>query len=173
MGLKETYESWQFRPIRDVPSENTPKTQAEGKITIPSASLEADYDTFQFRPVGTLPANATPKRQANGEVAMNFLSNDVQEEIRNRTPGNKVVTQATADNATNGTFKQSVLTQYYTNLTNNTLFSNFKSRLVHIYNNNNSYTTQTSQAGTPGVLNINGQVSSQTGPGANFINLNS
>jgi hypothetical protein len=103
MGLKEMYESWNFRPV-----------------------MEGDGNT--------------PRNQAEGLVAVDFLPNTYQTEVRNRTPGNKTVTQATADDATNGTFntttgpnKLSAFAQY-TRLFGNTTLTRYKSKIVHKYN---------------------------------------
>jgi hypothetical protein len=79
MGLKELYETWQFRPIMNG-------------------------------------ANNTPPKQSEGEVAVDYLPNEYQAEIRNRTPGDKVVVQATDDDDTKGMFNKESAFKYYSTL---------------------------------------------------------
>lgn len=119
MGLKETYESWAFRPIAGVGASDTPVKQSEGDV-----SVNFLQDTYQ------------PSKEVN------------------RTPGDKVVTQATEDNATAGIFKQEAL-GYYSTLIGSTL-KTYKSNVVHKYNNTNAtYLESTQVRNSPGALYIN------------------
>jgi len=118
MGLKEMYESWEFKP-----------TMAG--------------------------ANNTPQKQTEGDVAVDFLPNTYQTEVRNRTPGDKVVTQATVDDTTTGTFSTTSAFRYYTTLFSSPL-KTFKSKVVHLYNaqgtDSSKYITSDAIKNTPGAL---------------------
>lgn len=119
MGLKETYESWAFRPLKDVNSDGTPRNQSEGKFSV------------------------------------DFLPNTYQKEVRNRTPGDKTVTQAATDDATYGTFNTTSAFKYYSTLFKGPLRS-FRSKIVHLYdaqgNDNSKYVTSNDIRNTPGAL---------------------
>jgi len=91
------------------------------------------YNTWAFKPVMSGNGN-NPINQSEGKVRVDYLPNTYQTEVRNRTPGDKVVNQATADDATNGTFKTDTAFKYYTTLTTNTRLTQYKSKLVHRYN---------------------------------------
>lgn len=119
MGLKELYEGWAFRPLKDVNQDGTPKKQSEGKFSV------------------------------------DFLPNTYQTEIRNRTPGDKIVTQAATDDATNGTFNTTTAFKYYSTLFGGPLRT-FKSKIVHLYDAQGAeeakYVTSNSIRNTPGAL---------------------
>lgn len=104
MGLKETYETWTFKPIAGAGNADTPRNQAEGKVKV------------------------------------DYLPNTYQDGLTNRAPQDKVVTQATADDATNGAFNTAAL-GYYSTLVDSPL-KLFKSQEVHKYKINGNYTTQ-------------------------------
>lgn len=123
--------------------------------------LEDIYRTWTFKPIAGVGASDTPVKQAEGRVAVDFLPNTYQTEVRNRTPNNKVVVQATRDDATNGTFRTTTAFNYYTTLYNNNSLRNFKSKVVHLYNaqgtTNEKYITSNVIRNTPGALyNTNG-----------------
>jgi len=118
MGLKEIYESWNFRPVMNG-------------------------------------ANKTPRDQKDGKIAVDFLPNTYQTEVRNRAPGDVVVSQATEDDATKGSFNQQAL-KYYSTLIASPL-KTFKSKVVHKYNAQGTsdvakYTTTSEIKDTPGAL---------------------
>ena len=104
MGLKETYETWTFKPLKDTGNADTPPNQSEGKVNV------------------------------------DYLPNTYQSGLANRTPQDKVVTQATADDATNGAFNSTAF-GYYSTLVDSPL-KLFKSQEVHKYKINGNYTTQ-------------------------------
>ena len=116
--------------------------------------LKEIYDSWQFRPIMG-GANKTPKEQKDGKVSVDFLPNTYQTEVRNRTPGDKVVSQATADDATNGTFSTNSAFKYYSTLFNSPL-KTFKSKVVHLYNaqgnDTSKYATSNEVKNTPGAL---------------------
>jgi len=78
-----------------------------------------------------------------------------QTEVRNRTPGDKVVNQATADDATNGTFSTTSAFKHYSTLYSSPL-KTFKSKVVHLYNaqgnDNTQYVTSAEVRNTQGAL---------------------
>jgi hypothetical protein len=104
MGLKETYDTWTFKPLAGTGNADTPRNQSEGKVNV------------------------------------DYLPNTYQNGLTNRTPKDKVVTQATADNATNGKFNSAAL-GYYSTLIDSPL-KLFKSQEVHKYKIDRNYTTQ-------------------------------
>jgi hypothetical protein len=118
--------------------------------------LEDLYKDWQFKPI-LGGANKTPRDQASGTAAVDFLPNTYQAEVRNREFGDKVVTQATEDDKTNGTFKPDTAFRYYTRLFQSS-FRTFKSTIVHKYNaqgTNDSDKYESANKDTPGALYIN------------------
>jgi hypothetical protein len=98
-------------------------------------ALKDLYESWAFKPLAGVGAADTPIKQSEGNVAVNFLQDTYQprKEVKvNRTPGDKVVTQATADDATVGLFKPEAF-EYYSTLFASPL-KTFKSKLVHKYN---------------------------------------
>jgi hypothetical protein len=120
--------------------------------------LEELYKRWVFKNGNKLGATNTPREQSEGKVAVDFLPNTYQTEIRNRTPDDKVVTQATADDDTTGMFNKTTAFQYYSTIFNSPL-KRFKSRVVHLYNaqgtTEEKYITSTKVKNTPGALYIN------------------
>lgn len=116
--------------------------------------LKELYEGWNFRPIMN-GADNNPREQKEGNVAVDFLPNTYQAEIRNRTPGDTVVVQATADNATNGMFNPVSAFQYYTTLFNSPL-KTYKSQIVHQYNAQGTaeqkFTTSNQWKNEPGVL---------------------
>lgn len=104
-------------------------------------ALKDIYEKWAFRPLAGVGAGDTPIKQSEGKVKVDFLPNTYQTEVRNRAPGDKVVNQATADDATNGTFNSTSAFKYYSTLVNSPL-KTFKSRVVHKYNAQGVDTTQ-------------------------------
>ena len=117
------------------------------------------YNSWNFKSANTAGANKTPREVTEGKVAVDFLPNTYQTEVRNRTPQNKVVTQATADNATVGEFNTAAL-GYYSTLVNSPLKA-YKSRVIHKYNSatNKTFLDSTQIKNTPGALYISPEVS--------------
>ena len=117
-------------------------------------ALKDIYENWAFRPIAGAGAHDTPVKQSEGKVSVDFLPNTYQEEVVNRTPGDKVVTQATEDNATAGLFKQEAL-GYYSTLINSPL-KTYKSKVVHKFNSstNQKYLDSTQVRNTPGALYI-------------------
>ena len=113
------------------------------------------YNSWNFKSANTAGANKTPREVTEGKVAVDFLPNVYQTEVRNRTPRDKVVTQATADDTTNGTFSTTSAFKYYSALFNSPL-KTFKSRVVHLYNaqgkDSDKYVTSNQVKNTPGAL---------------------
>lgn len=118
------------------------------------------YNNWNFKPANSLGANKTPREQSQGKISVDFLPNIYQTEVRNRIPGDKVVTQASDDDSTNGTFNTISAFKYYSSLYNSPL-KTFKSKVVHLYNaqgnDNTQYVTSTEVRNTQGALyNTNG-----------------
>lgn len=119
------------------------------------------YNSWTFRQsqvVNATGGTRSPREQASGIAATDFLSNEYQTEVRNRTPGDKVVVQATGDDTTTGTFKPISALKRYSALVGNSLLTTFRSKVVHKYNAqgvnpNDKYITSDGIAGTPGALN--------------------
>jgi hypothetical protein len=129
------------------------------------------YNGWTFSTPNTL-GNKTPREQSSGSVAVDFLSNKYQTEVRNRTPGDKVVTHtnvAPDEDSTgqgNSTFNAYNLTQtdtkksglkYYSTLTGNTALIRWNGDLIQKYkaqtsNLNDKYSTSQSISDSPGVL---------------------
>jgi hypothetical protein len=113
------------------------------------------YNSWNFKNGNTLGTNKTPKEQTEGKVAVDFLPNTYQAEVKNRDPHNKTVTQASADDATNGTFNTTTAFKYYSTLVNSPL-KTFKSKVVHLYNaqgtDSTKYATSNQIRNTPGAL---------------------
>ena len=113
------------------------------------------YNSWNFKSANTAGANKTPREVTEGKVAVDFLPNTYQTEVRNRTPHDKVVTQATGDDATNGTFSTVSAFKYYSTLFNSPL-KTFKSKIVHLYNAQGTdatkYATSNQVKNTPGAL---------------------
>lgn len=103
--------------------------------------LKELYNNWNFKPLRGVGAGANPIKQSDGGVHVDFLPNTYQTEIRNRTPGDKVVSQATADDTTNGTFDTTSAFKYYSTLISSPL-KTFKSKVVHKYNAQGVDTTQ-------------------------------
>jgi hypothetical protein len=115
--------------------------------------LKEIYDDWQFKAGNSIGRDKTPKEQKDGRVAVDFLPNTYQTEVRNRTPGNKVVTQATADDATTGMFTATALGRY-TTLFQSSLRT-FKNKIVHKYNargTTDAAKYETANKNEPGVL---------------------
>jgi hypothetical protein len=104
-------------------------------------ALKDIYEKWAFRPLAGVGAGDTPVKQSEGKVKVDFLPNTYQTEVRNRTPGDKVVNQATVDDATNGTFNTTSAFKYYSTLYSSPL-KTFKSRVVHLYNAQGNDSTQ-------------------------------
>jgi hypothetical protein len=117
--------------------------------------LEDIYRTWQFKPIVGVGASETPVKQSEGRVAVDFLPNTYQTEVRNRAPRDTVVVQASADDATRGTFNTNTAFKYYTTLVNSPL-KTFKTKVVHLYNAqgtpNSKYVTSNLIRNTPGAL---------------------
>ena len=94
-------------------------------------ALKDIYEKWTFKPLAGVGAGDTPIKQSEGRVDIDFLPNNYQTGVTNRTPGNKVVTQATEDNKTNGKFTDQAL-GYYTRLYQSPARL-FKSKVVHLY----------------------------------------
>ena len=118
------------------------------------------YENWTFKPLRDVGNGGTPIKQAEGKFSVDYLPNTYQTEVKNREVGNKVVTQATEDDATNGTFNTDSAFKYYSTLVDT--FGRYKSRLVHQYNaqgknDNDRFVTSTSYRNAPGILyNTNG-----------------
>jgi len=116
-------------------------------------SLKDLYENWPFK-TGNQLGNKTPRDQAEGKIAVNFLQDNYQGGIKNRTPGDKVVTQATTDDATVGNFSSAAFSNY------SRLFMSpirtFKSKVVHLYNAQGTdaakYVTSDKIKKTPGAL---------------------
>jgi len=123
-------------------------------------SLKDLYENWPFKTGNTL-GNKNPRDQKEGKIAVNFLPNTYQDEVVNRIPGNKVVTQATADNTTVGTFNSAAL-GYYSTLVSSPLKA-YKSKVVHKYNSstNKTYLDETGVKNTPGALYISPEISAK------------
>jgi hypothetical protein len=121
-------------------------------------TLKELYETWTFKAGNKLGANKTPREQSEGDVAVDFLPNTYQTEVRNRTPGDKVVLQDSNPNGTNGTFNTESAFKYYSTLYNSPL-TLFKSRPVHIYNaqgtDKNKFITSDKYRNSPGALYTN------------------
>ena len=117
-------------------------------------ALKDIYESWAFRPIAGA-QNKNVRDQAEGKLAVDFLPNTYQTEVRNRTPGNKVVSQATGDDTTNGTFNTTSAFKYYSTLISSPL-KTFKSKVVHLYNaqgtDNAKYATSNQVRNTPGAL---------------------
>jgi hypothetical protein len=118
-------------------------------------ALKDIYDNWEFRPI-LAGINKTPREATEGKVAVDFLPNTYQTQVANRTPGDKVVTQATEDDQTLGSFNTSTAFGYFSTLYNSPL-KTFKSRLVHKYNNSDAgtYLDSTVVRNSPGALYSN------------------
>lgn len=117
-------------------------------------ALKDIYESWNFKPIvaGT---GKTPREQSEGKVAVDYLPNTYQTEVRNRTPGDKVVIQSTDDDATKGTFNTTSAFKYYSTLFTSPL-KTFKSKVVHLYNaqgtDTSKYITSNKVKDTPGAL---------------------
>lgn len=115
------------------------------------------YENWTFRPIMPGTGN-TPRDQSTGTVAVDFLPNTYQTEVRNRTPGDKTVTQATGESDTAGTFHTTTAFKYYSTLYSGPL-KTYKARQVHLYNAQGTdaqkYATSDAVRNTPGALYIN------------------
>lgn len=120
-------------------------------------SLKDLYENWPFKSLVGKEAN--PRTQSEGKVAVDFLSNTYQDGISTRTPGDKVVTQETKDNATFGKFN-SVALGYYSTLVSSPLRA-YKSKIVHKYNSstNKTYLDSTRVKNTPGALYTSPEIS--------------
>lgn len=126
-------------------------------------SLKDIYDNWKFNTGNSLGPNKGPREQSDGKVAVDFLPNTYQKEVRNRAPGSTEVVQATADDATAGTFNvessgQTILSAFkrYTALVTNSKWTYWHGNKVHNYNAqgtnpNDKYLTSTSVKDAPGV----------------------
>lgn len=118
-------------------------------------ALKDIYESWAFKPILGVGANDTPVKQSEGRVAVDYLPNTYQTEVRNRSPRDTVVTQATTDDATNGTFNTTTAFKYYSTLFNSPL-KTFKSKVVHLYNaqggDTAKYSTSNEIKNTPGAL---------------------
>jgi hypothetical protein len=118
-------------------------------------ALKDIYESWAFKPLAGVGAGANPIKQSEGKVAVDFLPNTYQTEVRNRTPGDKVVTQATGDDATAGTFRTEAALKYYSALYNSPL-KTFKGRVVQQYNaqgtDTNKYVSSAEVRNTQGAL---------------------
>lgn len=118
-------------------------------------ALKDIYENWSFKPILGVGANDTPVKQSEGRVAVDYLPNTYQTEVKNRAPRDTVVTQATADDATNGTFNTTSAFKYYSTLFNSPL-KTFKSKVVHLYNAQGTdtakYATSNEIKNTPGAL---------------------
>jgi hypothetical protein len=114
--------------------------------------LKETYLAWNFRPIMD-GQNKTPLEQKEGKVAVDFLPNDYQAEIRNRTPGDKVVVQATDDDDTKGMFNKESAFKYYS-----TLIGKY-STVAQLYKaqaeDTDTFTKSTSWSSAPGVLYSN------------------
>jgi len=121
-------------------------------------SLKDLYESWTFKAGNTL-GNKNPRDQKEGKIAVDFLPNTYQGEVANRAPGDTVVTQATADNATVGEFNSAAL-GYYSTLVSSPLKA-YKSRAIHKYNSdaNKKYLDSTEVRNTPGALYISPEIS--------------
>lgn len=114
-------------------------------------SLLDMYNNWKFKPLQGAGADATPTNQSAGKVAVDYLPNDYQKEVKNRTPGDKVVTQATADDTTVGAFNTTSAFKHYSTLIKNTTLTLWKNRTIHLYNAQGAnYTDKIKD--TPGAL---------------------
>ena len=122
-------------------------------------ALKDIYDNWAFKPLAGVGAAGNPRTQSEGKFSVDFLQNTYQNEVANRTPGDKVVTQATADNATVGEFNTAAL-GYYSTLVNSPLKA-YKSRVIHKYNSavNKTFLDSKQIKNTPGALYISPEVS--------------
>ncbi len=122
-------------------------------MTVPNSSAATSLLGGQTLAAGN------PRTQSEGKFSVDFLQNTYQNEVANRTPGDKVVTQATADNATVGEFNTAAL-GYYSTLVNSPLKA-YKSRVIHKYNSatNKTFLDSTQIKNTPGALYISPEVS--------------
>lgn len=118
-------------------------------------ALKDIYESWTFKPLTGIGANQTPVKQSEGKVAVDYLPNTYQTEVRNRTPQNTVVVQATEDDDTKGMFNKTSAFKYYTSLFNSPL-KTFKSKVVHLYNAQGTdatkYVTSNNVRNTPGAL---------------------
>ena len=118
-------------------------------------ALKDLYESWAFKPLAGAGAADTPRTQSEGKVKVDFLPNTYQTEVRNRTPGDKVVTQATADDATLGTFNNDSALKYYSTLYNSPL-KTFKGKVVQQYNaqgtDTNKYVSSAEVRNTQGAL---------------------
>lgn len=116
--------------------------------------LKELYETWTFKAGNTL-GNKNPRDQKDGILAVDYLPNTYQTEVKNRTPNDTVVTQATADDSTNGTFNTTSAFKYYSTLFASPL-KTFKSKVVHLYNAQGTdtakYATSNEIKNTPGAL---------------------
>ena len=118
-------------------------------------ALKDIYESWTFKPLAGAGAADNPRTQSEGKVKVDFLPNTYQTEVRNRTPGDTVVTQATADDATVGTFNTDTAFKYYSELYNSPL-KTFKGKVVQQYNaqgtDTNKYVSSAEVRNTQGAL---------------------
>lgn len=118
-------------------------------------SLKDLYQSWKFRPIAGVGNGDNPVKQSEGKVAVDYLPNTYQTEIKNRTPNDTIVLQATVDDATKGTFDTTSAFKYYSTLFGSPL-KTFKSKVVHLYNaqgpDTEKYITSTKVVNTPGAL---------------------
>lgn len=118
-------------------------------------SLKDLYQNWNFRPLAGVGNGDDPVKQSEGKVAVDYLPNTYQKEVKNRTPNDKVVLQATGDDATKGTFNTTSAFKYYSTLFSSPL-KTFKSKIVHLYNAQGNasekYITSNKVKDTPGAL---------------------
>lgn len=118
-------------------------------------SLKALYENWTFKPLIGVGNGNDPIKQSEGKVAVDYLPNTYQSEVKNRTPGDKVVVQAVDDDTTKGTFNNPAALKHYSALYNSPL-KTFKSKVVHLYNaqgtDGTRYLTSTEVRNTQGAL---------------------
>ncbi len=118
-------------------------------------ALKDLYESWAFKPLAGVGSADNPRTQSEGKVKVDFLPNTYQTEVRNRTPGDKVVTQATGDDTTAGTFNKDSALMYYSTLYNSPL-KTFKGRVVQQYNaqgtDTNKYVSSAEVRNTQGAL---------------------
>lgn len=118
-------------------------------------ALKDLYESWAFKPLAGVGSADNPRTQSEGKVKVDFLPNTYQTEVRNRTPGDKVVTQATGDDTTAGTFNKDSALKYYSTLYNSPL-KTFKGRVVQQYNaqgtDTNKYVSSAEVRNTQGAL---------------------
>ena len=94
------------------------------------------------------------RQQAEGELGVDNMPNDFQSEFQPREPGTKYYPQSPGEDDTFGRWLNKALL-YYGSVVTDPLFSNYKDRLVHKYNQRDPGTHYTEQySETLGVQNI-------------------